>query len=448
MLMPKSRLTYLGTCLATFVAFASGCAAPGTDNPQGAGGSSSGGSSGTAGTTGTGGTGTGGTTGVGGSSGGSSSTAGSSGGSTSPGAGGNSVAGSSGGSSSTAGSSGGSSTARGGSGGSTAGSSGGSSSTAGSGGGGGSTARGGSGGTAGSGTAGAAGGSTGAGGTGVRMDQAGIPLARPGDSTNMSRKYLNLGDMRLINNRWGSDERNCSGTQQRVYVNTDRSIGWEFNRPACGGDKAKPDYPEVEFGVAPFGANSSLLTTPSFSSTTLLPIQLTSLTSASVNVDTMFISLQRATTWNINVELWLSQRNPVTDPNPGVHSEIIAFWGWEANRQSSSGGWPCGTNELSKGTMTSGPNTYDLCHQSDNWSSGWRFYNFIVKNGPLTAYSGKVDVKAMIDWVISKYAIPNNLWLTRIEVGSEIDDNTQGTVRIKNLTFEINNQSRSIELQP
>ena len=63
--------------------------------------------------------------------------------------------------------------------------------------------------------------------------------------------------MRLINNRWGSDELGSScGTTQKVYINADRTIGWDFNRPVCGGAKAKPDYPEVEFGVAPFGATS------------------------------------------------------------------------------------------------------------------------------------------------------------------------------------------------
>jgi hypothetical protein len=436
--MRKSRLTYLyvGTCLATFFAFANGCAAPTSDNPQGGGGS--GGSTSTAGTTGTAGTSPGGTTGTAGSSSaGNTGTAGN-------GSAGNGTAGSTGGSASgtagngSAGNGTAGSTARGGSGGSTTG-------TAGATGTAGSTARGGSGGT---GTAGATG-TAGTGGTGVRMDMAGVPLARPGDMQATSKKYLNLGDMRLINNRWGSDELNCTGTQQKVYVNTDKSIGWEFNRPTCGGAKGKPDYPEVEFGVAPFGSTSSLLTTPAFSTTTLLPIQLTSLTSASVTIDTLFISLTKPTYYNINVEFWLSQGNPLTSSNPMVHSEIIAFWGWEANRNNSSaGGWSCGTTEQSKGNITSGSSAYNLCHQSDNWSSGWHFYNFNVNNGPLTAYSGKVDVKAMIDWVISKYAIPNNLWLTRIEVGSEIDDNTQGTVRIKNLTFEINGQNRSIELAP
>src|SRR6187551_156530 len=129
----------------------------------------------------------------------------------------------------------------------------------------------------------------GAAGAGVRTDMGGIPLARPGDSTNVSRKYLNLGEMRLINNRWGSDELGCSGTTQRVFINSDRTIGWEFNRPACGLGGQKPDYPEVEFGVGPFGANNSLLTTPAFSSTTLLPKQIKDITSAAVTLDTMTI---------------------------------------------------------------------------------------------------------------------------------------------------------------
>jgi hypothetical protein len=447
--MSNSRLTYrfgfAGTIFSLALALngASGCSAPTNNDPQGTGGSSgtgTGGSSGP-GTGGSSSTGSAGTMG----SGGSGNSSGSSG---TTGTGGSVVS-----TAGTTGSAGNGSTGSGGSAGST-GSAGrggttGSAGNTGSGGSAGATGSAGRGGTTGSAGSGGSAGATGSGGaagSGPRVDQGGIPLGKPGDMQATSKKYINLGDMRLINNRWGSDELNCTQSMQKVYINSDKTIGWDFNRPACGGAKAKPDYPEVEFGVAPFGSSSNLLTTPAFSSTTLLPIQVTSLTSASVNIDNLFISLQKNTTYNINVEFWLSQRNPLTDPNPGVYAEIIAFWGWEPNRNNSSaGGWSCGSTEQSKGNMTSGSSTYNLCHQSDNWSSGWRFYNFNVNNGPLTAYTGTVDVKAMIDWVVSKYGIPNNLWLTRIEVGSEIDDNTQGSVKLKNLTFEINKQTRSFE---
>ena len=36
--------------------------------------------------------------------------------------------------------------------------------------------------------------------------------------------------------------------------------------------RGDPDFPEVEFGVAPFGNTSSNLTSPTYSSTTLLPM--------------------------------------------------------------------------------------------------------------------------------------------------------------------------------
>ena len=134
---------------------------------------------------------------------------------------------------------------------------GGSSSTGGTTGTGGSSATGGSNGTGGSHTGGSTGtggtsstgGSTGTGGTsstggttgtggnpgtgGTVVDQGGMPLAKPGATTSTTKAYLNLGDMRLINNRWGSDALGCCGPNQTVFVNSDKTIGWTFNRGNC-----------------------------------------------------------------------------------------------------------------------------------------------------------------------------------------------------------------------
>ena len=70
------------------------------------------------------------------------------------------------------------------------------------------------------------------------MDQDGVPLGKAGDTTSTSKKYINLGDMRLINNRWGSDALGCNGTQQSVTVNSDKSVGWTFTRPAPAAARA------------------------------------------------------------------------------------------------------------------------------------------------------------------------------------------------------------------
>jgi hypothetical protein len=225
----------------------------------------------------------------------------------------------------------------------------------------------------------------------------------------------------------------------RIFVNSDRTFGWEFNRATCGSNDEKPDYPEIEFGIHPFGSNSSLVTSPTLPSTTLLPLQIKDINSASVTLDSLSISLQNANSWNLNVEFWLSQRNPVTDPNPGVHAEVIVFWGWENGR------WPCDKALTAK--VTSGDKGYKLCHQSDTWSNGqWRYFQFWVDGGPLTSFSGKVDIKAFLSWLGSAYNYSKDLWVTRFEVGSEIDDNTSGSVKLKNITFEVNGTSKSLEL--
>jgi hypothetical protein len=127
-----------------------------------------------------------------------------------------------------------------------------------------------------------------------------------------------------------------------------------------------------------------------------------------------------------------------------VYAEVIVFLSWNGSRMSSSGGWPCDKS----GSVTAGGNTFTLCHQSDTWSNGrWRFFNFNLNGGPKDTFGGKSDIKALLDWVRSKYSgFTDDMWLTRIEVGSEIDDNTQGTAKINNLTFEINGTSRSVEL--
>jgi hypothetical protein len=100
--------------------------------------------------------------------------------------------------------------------------------------------------------------------------------------------------------------------------------------------------------------------------------------------------------------------------------------------------------------VTAGSAALTLCHQKDGWGSGWRFFNFNLNNGPQDTYSGKIDVKAILDWIMNtssyKSGFTTDMWLTRIEVGTEVDDNTQGTAKVNNLTFEINGTAKSIEL--
>lgn len=273
---------------------------------------------------------------------------------------------------------------------------------------------------------------------GTKTDSSGVPLASKGDKKTGSREFLNLGDMRIINNRWGSDEWGCN-TASSVFVNADGSLGWDFDRGNCDvkDTATKPDYPEIEFGVHPFGAGSDLETSPPYSSTTLLPLQIKNINSASVTVDNLNINLQKAASWNLNFEMWLSQGNPL-EANPGVYAELIVFWGWEDNR------WGC-LPPADK--VSSGGKGYTLCHQSDTWADGkWRYFQFNVDGGPLTNFSGKIDVKPFLDYLVSSRLYSADLWVTRFEIGTEIDDETRGSASVKNVTFEVNGTSKSVEL--
>lgn len=259
-----------------------------------------------------------------------------------------------------------------------------------------------------------------------------------GVQTMVSQEYFKMGDMRLINNDWGSRSLNCN-TPYRVFIEKDGSFGWEFTRGQCGGDNAAPDYPEVEFGIHPFGSMKDSLKTWDVSSTTLLPLQIKNINSASIKVNQMNIALIKPTSWNICFEMWLTARDPRTiDTGVCPYAEVMAFWGWQDGR------WACDQS----GTLTAGSNSYQLCHKVDEgWGCGWRYIQFRVNGGPLRTYNGTLNVKAMLDWLVSNLGVSRELWVTRFEIGSEIGDNTSGKVTIKNLTFEVNGVSKSPEFR-
>jgi hypothetical protein len=283
--------------------------------------------------------------------------------------------------------------------------------------------------------AGGMGGMGGGGGAGGMMvdpnaDANGVSPAKAGDETSIQFDYLNLGDMRMIVNTWGSADLACP-TMVRVFVNPDETLGWDFDRGACGGMKQHPDYPEIEFGVQPFASATA------FSTTELLPAQIKDITSASVTLDNLVVTIETATTWNVNFEFWLTERNPLVDrEDPGIYAEVIAFWGWQDD-------WACDK----EGEVMSGDKTWRLCHQDDAWAGGmWRYYQFRDTAGPMNTVDGTVDVKAFFDWLVNTRGFSPDLWVTRIEVGTEIDDNTKGGVLMDDITFEINGTSKSPEL--
>ena len=265
--------------------------------------------------------------------------------------------------------------------------------------------------------------------------------------------------MRLINNRWGSDRSTAAASTEACLHQHRQDDRLDLQPPGLRRENhGNPDFPEVEFGVAPFGKTSSLLTSPAYSSTTLLPIQISSLNSASVTLDNFSTTFTRHDRLlGRQLRVLDQQEDPTTNADGGVYAEIIIFLGWSlAGPDPPHADQPAGPARSPDGTV---PNTtFTLCHQSDTWASGqWRFFNF-PRNGAATNNShGKVDIKAILELRHEQLrqqpapaawhgSFSTSMYLTRIEVGTEIDDNTAGSAKINNLTFEINGTSKSVTL--
>ncbi len=297
------------------------------------------------------------------------------------------------------------------------------------------------------------GGTPASGGAPPDLDENGKGIAQLGDSTDVPQDYLRLGEIRILNNNWGSEDLGCFAptSTMSVFVDDGGSFGWNFNRGDCADngnpgamppvqpDTSHPDFPQVEFGIHPFGIGDADVTSPEFSSTTLLPLQLKDITSASVTLDNLNITLGGRSSWNLAMEFWLSEGDPrQPSGSVDVHTELMAWWGWNQGR------WPCNSNpdrvEAGQG--------YTLCHQDDAWAGGrWRYYQFRAGDGSdgniSQQFSGTINVKAFLDYLMTKGGYHGDLWLTRMEVGSEIDDMTDGRVSMNGITFEVNGESRS-----
>jgi hypothetical protein len=258
-------------------------------------------------------------------------------------------------------------------------------------------------------------------------------------SSKVSSDYFVLGEARLLNNNWGAQALGCKAAYE-IFVNADKTFGWKWDRAStkCGGDKSKPDYPEVEFGMHPFGVSQQLITSPDYSSTTILPIQVKDVTSASVKIEGLSIVTTSDAAWNMNFELWFSEQHPATGTHTTAYGETMNWFGWSSDQYNWNG---------VLGSLEAGQ-SYDLFHSDDHWPAGqaqqWKYRQYRLKN-PSKQFNGTVDVKKILEHLVGE-GWPSSLWIARFEVGTELDDGSAGTVTMKKITFEVNGQQRATEV--
>lgn len=251
-----------------------------------------------------------------------------------------------------------------------------------------------------------------------------------GESCALGTNY-SLGEMRILNNQWTSHQ-----ADQCIFINDDRSFGWRWDNTAGTGgfeplatsQADYPNYPEVEFGINPWGREIDEWEVGS-SSTTLLPIRLGDLTSASMTINASS-STNNGGSWNLAFELWLSPTNPALGETAPT-AEIMIFFG------NDPAYWPESPEPGAGATISD----YTLYHTSENWAAGYAYRQW-RKNGTSggsTSFNGTLDIKPFLD----QAGFDANWYVTRFEIGNEVYAGSQGETTIQSLSFEVNGQSRS-----
>ena len=286
---------------------------------------------------------------------------------------------------------------------------------------------------------GAAGAGGGTGGGGMVPGETKPTVTAPA-SSKVPKDYFVLGEARLLNNNWGAQALGCNAPYE-IFVNADKSFGWKWDRNAtkCGGDKSKPDYPEVEFGMHPFGVSTQIITSPDYSSTTILPIQIKDVTTATVRIEGLSIVTTADAAWNMNFEMWFCEQHPATGTHTTAYGETMNWFGWSSDQYNWNG---------VLGSLEAGQ-SYDLMHSDDHWPAGqaqqWKYRQYRLKSSS-KQFNGTVDVKKILT-ALTGQGWPSSLWIARFEVGTELDDGSAGTVTMKKVTFEVNGQHRATEVR-
>ncbi len=260
------------------------------------------------------------------------------------------------------------------------------------------------------------------------------PVDPPGQSCALGTNY-DIGEMRILNNQWTSTQ-----DDQCIFINEDRSFGWSWDNTGTfnalpTSNAMNPNYPEVEFGINPWGRQQDAWEVLP-SSTTLLPIRLADVTQASmtINISTTLGNNNQGS-WNLAFELWLSPVDPSTqetDPS----GELMVFLGNNPNY------YPTPTDDAYVGTPTIGE--YTLFES--NGDRGYTYLQWRKSGSDSTSganFNDTLDIKPFLDHAVSAGQFDANWYITRFEIGNEVYAGAAGETTINSLSFSVNGESRS-----
>jgi hypothetical protein len=247
-------------------------------------------------------------------------------------------------------------------------------------------------------------------------------------SSASAEKILPLGCMHLLSNRWTDPQ-----AVETLFINADSSFGWTWNRGATG--PTTPNYPEIEFGVNPWG-ETMFGDLTNVSTTELLPAQVQNIHSASMTVSVSANIMNPGTGWNLAFEMWLAPVDP-TKATTSPTYEIMVFFGNQPMYYPLTPGCDKSATMYTCGSqVVDGSHSYTLFFASTAWGNpAYTYLQFRDSaNGSSGQFTGTLDIYKFLQAAKP----PPNMYLTRFELGDETSQGGQGTTTIKSISFEVN----------
>ena len=231
-------------------------------------------------------------------------------------------------------------------------------------------------------------------------------------------QVIEFGSRRLATNLWGAPlYENISLDDNCVFKNYDGAFGWTWNRTfpvaLSGENNTSPIYPSAGTGTDPWGG---------YSTSNYLPKRIMDISSFTLDVRYQYSALPSPSdSVNLAYDIWITDTDR---PNPETPRKEVMIW---LNRLNV----PMPEDKRLE-DVSDGYNTYRQ-YAIENATA------FIIDSAPSSGVKyQKANPKKLIDYLVAKGDLNGDLWVSKIDLGSEVWK-SQGKIDILKLYIRINN---------
>jgi len=225
-------------------------------------------------------------------------------------------------------------------------------------------------------------------------------------------------DLMLENNLWNSDHLDEGSFSQCVYLHADHSnsmYGWQWSFP--DNSAWVNAYPEIIYGWKPWYFWRETSTTED------LPRKVS-------EIDLLKVSYEAKVhrnegTYNLAFSSWITSSSEILPEN--IIFELMI---WEDAHLLEPFGDYQGDLETSNGT-------YEFYKGEPDWEPEGTNWTYMAFNRINYRNKGKVDLDEIIKYLLDRGIVPEESYLTDVELGNEVGKSSQGYTIIKEFDVQV-----------